>query len=262
MTQIRRRLGDYASSKFLNSATVSGQEGPAVITHVSEEEVKDDKREGGKRLAVLVQFDRWPDVGLDLNATNIRALQDMFGEDIAPDDLRGRRVYVGTHMTNFGRGILLSPCPDSVAVASSAARQRIANARSAVDERYQPAPLPTLELIHSHDPSMPCSPDGCDVARAKSLGHEVVETWPAPQSVGSFVPQHQPQGTTTVAPAALNGPVPNNSPAVAPTVGTGPQAQRVPSSQPPSGPASAGDVTPPGQYDPADPGPSDDDIPF
>lgn len=216
MTQVRRRLGDYVQSRWLNSQAVLGQEGPAVITQIAEEEVRDDKKPGGKRLAIIAFFDRWPDKGLDLNATNIAALQDMFGEDIAPDDLRGRRVYVGTHNTNFGRGVLLSPCPDTVAMASSAARQRIANARSMHDPSYEPAPLPRLALRHSHDPAMPCSPDACDVARAKGLGHEVDDSWPRPEhneppagAAEPFVPMHQPQPpqgprSETVAPPELN----------------------------------------------------------
>jgi hypothetical protein len=260
MTQIRRRLGDYVSSKYLNSAAVAGQEGPAVITHVSEETVKDERKEGGERLALLVSFDRWPDQALDLNVTNIRALQDMFGEDVSPDELRGRRVYVGTHMTNFGKGILLSPCPDSVAMASAGARQRIANARAAQGLEGDP---PTLALVHSHVQSMPCSPDGCDVARAISLGHAVNASWPE----------------ETIAPPELNGPppfVPQHQPPHGAVVGTGPQARRVPSSQPPAAPASHAaqraqaheQSAPPGQYHPDDPGPgsveapADDDIPF
>lgn len=264
MTQIRRRLGDYVASKYLNSAAVAGSEGPAVITHVGEETVKDDRRENGERLAVLVTFDRWPDQALDLNVTNIRALQDMFGDDIAPDDLRGRRVYVGTHMTNFGKGILLSPAPDSVAANSAAARQRIANARAAQGLEGEPA---TLRLAHSHVASMPCSPDGCDVARAMSLGHPVVATWPQetiapPQLNGppAFVPQHQPpqnqpqQQQPAASHAAQRADVHANRGASGPQMG-----QRF----------AGGDPTPPGQWDADDPGPvavsgpiPEEDIPF
>lgn len=240
MTQIRRRLGDYASSTFLTSSDVAGMEGPAVITGVAEREVKDEKQPGGSRLAIMLTFDRWPDKGYDCNVTNIRVLQDLCGEDVTPDELRGVRVWVGTHQTNFGRGILLSAPQDSMSATTAAQRQAAANARSL---SMDAPPKPTLALAHSHDPAMPCQPATCDVSRAKSLGHPVDESWPVVRGpvtteVEPFVPSHQP---------------PVNSGASGPQVG-----QRFTS------------ATPPGEYAADDPGPAagpvaapaDEEIPF
>ncbi len=194
MTLVRRRLGDYVNSRWLNSTDVIGHEGAAVVTHVGEEEVRDDKRPGGKRLAFLVTFDRWPDKALDLNVTNIRAFQDMFGEDVEPDQLRGARVFVTTQHTNFGRGVLIQPVQDSMQHASAAARQAIADsmARQGLEPRA-PAPgsigsappLPTraeatpVMATHLHQPGESCPPN-CPVAAAVARGDNVYEQYPAP----------------------------------------------------------------------------------
>lgn len=209
MTQIKRRLGDYVSSAFLNSQDVTGNEGPAVITGVAEREVTDDKKPGGKRLAVMITFDRWPDKGYDCNATNIRVLQDMLGDDVCVDDLRGVRVFLTTHQTNFGRGILFQPPQDSIHDASAAARQKIAEARAresaAESERYQPAPPVSMRLEHSHGKDTACTPNNCDVSRAIQLGNPVDEVWPASPA---FVPKHQPAPPSEASERFANEPIP------------------------------------------------------
>jgi len=211
MTQIRRRIGDYAASRWLNSTDVIGNEGAAVITQVGEQEV-DNMRTGGKRLALMVTFDRWPDKALDMNVTNIKVLQDMLGEDVGPDDLRGTRVWVGIHDTRMGKGVLLSPPQDSMQAASADARQRIAAAREAESRPAEPPPLPILILEHSHPFGVACVPASCDVARAIDIGHEVRDSYPELASTHPpvpssqppvFVPQNQPP-SSTVAPGGYD----------------------------------------------------------
>jgi len=233
MTQVKRRIGDYASSMFLNSQDVIGREGPAVITAISEREVQDDKKPGGKRLALMIEFDRWPDKAYDCNSTNIRVLQDMLGEDVSPDDLRGVRVFLTTHQTNFGRGILFQPPQDSTQGASAAARQRVANAVAA-NESPPPKTVNTSDgpvaLFHSHHKGEPCEPAACDVADAVAQGFNVYESFP---------------------------PLPTPEP-----------AKFVSQRQPPAGPASTHGKhdAAPGQYHDEDPGPiaapADSEIPF
>lgn len=239
MTQVKRRIGDYASSKFLNSQDVLRVgPGPATITSVGEREVMDEKSAGGKRLALMIEFDRWPDKGYDCNTTNIRVLQDMLGEDVTPDDLRGVRVYITTHETKFGRGILFQPPQDTMQHASAAARQSIADSRERDHAAVsQPLAKPTLRLTHSHAYNSRCEPQSCDVARAKSLGHGVDEHYPdeqpaAPEEPAEFVPQHQPSVSHAAKRADVH------------VVGSGPQAQTQ------HGQSDA----PPGQYHENDPG--------
>lgn len=196
MTQIKRRIGDYAASMFLNSQDVIGSEGAAVITAVSEREVQDEKKPGGKRLALMIEFDRWPDKAYDCNSTNIRVLQDMLGEDVAPDDLRGVRVFLTTHQTNFGRGILFQPPQDSTQGASAAARQRIANATAASEARPPKSSDSEgpIALFHSHHKGEACELGSCDVADAVEQGFNVYESFPAAPTAApaKFVSQRQP----------------------------------------------------------------------
>ena len=177
MTQIRRKLADYAGGKYLNATEVAGSEGPAVITHASEDEIRDEKAPGGKKIVPTITLDRWPDKSLILNVTNIRALQDMLGEDIELDGLRGTRIHIVTESTPMGRGVRLYPPKDSVQQASSEARQRIAAAQSKLQSN-DPAPAAGVTMKHNHGRQTECDPGTCPVGALIRQGTNVYDEWP------------------------------------------------------------------------------------
>lgn len=168
------RLRDTVQSKWFKVSDLPGREQGHLDVTIGRTGASrfDDGRE-----SVDLYFHEHPKP-LSANATNRKRLMMLFGEDVEVEQLIGCRIRLYAEMTQDAKGVpcwgvRIGPVPDTIQVASAAARERIQSAQV-----RQAAPARPVPIGHAR------------------LPQDAPAEFPRPMS-------HR----ETIAPAALNGPV-------------------------------------------------------
>lgn len=130
------RLRDTVESKWFKVEDLPGRERGSLVVTIAK--VGTSKFSDGRE-SVDLHFHEHPKP-LGCNTTNRKRLLMIFGEDVQLHELVGNRIELYAELTQDMKGqpvwgVRIRPVPDTVQAASAGARERIAAARQAVENR-------------------------------------------------------------------------------------------------------------------------------